>query len=108
MTESESTGPKQPDIKPAVPQREQLIGGRLLAEITDHQLAVRDRRAVCQWRAAIAEAWSPTGGRVACDVFSHMSAKRGGFQDCGRRPWGAQQVSEGSGVALSSAQEVRR
>jgi uncharacterized protein YbcI len=35
MSENESSGPEQPDTKPEASQREQLFGGRLLAEITD-------------------------------------------------------------------------
>jgi uncharacterized protein YbcI len=35
MSENESGGPEQPDTKPEAPQREQLVGARLLAEITD-------------------------------------------------------------------------
>ncbi len=35
MSENESSGPEQADTKPEASQREQLFGGRLLAEITD-------------------------------------------------------------------------
>jgi uncharacterized protein YbcI len=35
MSENESSGPEQPDTRSEAPRREQLFGGRLLAEITD-------------------------------------------------------------------------
>jgi uncharacterized protein YbcI len=35
MSENESSGPEQPDTKPEASHREQLLGGWLLAEITD-------------------------------------------------------------------------
>jgi uncharacterized protein YbcI len=35
MSDTESGGPEQPGAEPLGPRREQLLGGRLLAEITD-------------------------------------------------------------------------